>query len=158
MSPTVIRQERRDFAPEKVRSMDRSLRIQLSEDGADDERLDTLTRYLRQELLDLDLTDVKPISAGESPTGSRAFDMMAVGGLIVSWVSSDALRTVVSTVRVWLARGHSEAHKVRLEIDGDVLDLSVATTAEQERLIDLFVTRHAASQHEATDSIGADNG
>jgi hypothetical protein len=34
------------------------LRIQLSESGADAERLDTLTGFLRRELLQLDVADV----------------------------------------------------------------------------------------------------
>jgi len=41
--------------------MDRNLHIQLSEEGADAERLDTLTRYLRQELLGLDSAEVRPL-------------------------------------------------------------------------------------------------
>jgi hypothetical protein len=129
--------------------MERSLHIQLSEEGADAERLDTLTRYLRQELRDLNVADVRPLPAGEAPSGSRAFDVMAVGGLMISWVSSDALRSVVSTIRNWLSRGHAATHSVRLEIDGDVLNLSAASTAEQERLIDLFVTRHGAGKDQA---------
>jgi hypothetical protein len=32
---------------------------------------------------------------------------------------------------------------VRLEIGGDVLELSEATTADQRRLVDLLVIRHA---------------
>jgi hypothetical protein len=36
------------------------LRVQLSEEGADAERLDTLTGYLRGELLQLDVGDGRP--------------------------------------------------------------------------------------------------
>jgi len=129
--------------------MDQSLRIQLSEEGADAERLDTLTTYLRQELLDLGVGDVRPVSQGESPSGTRAFDVIQVGALIVSWVSSDGLRAVVTSVRGWLSRSHAATHSVRLEVDGDVLDLSAASTAEQDRLIDLFVSRHGAGRDKA---------
>lgn len=38
--------------------MDGEVRLQLSEDGADAERLDALTGYLRAELLQLELSEV----------------------------------------------------------------------------------------------------
>lgn len=129
--------------------MDGILQIQLSEEGADAERLDTLTGYLRQELLDLDTGQVSPLRVGEAPAGARAFDVVAVGGLVVSLVNSETLRAVVAQVKNWLFRGPSTAHAVRLEIDGDAIDLSAASTAEQERLIELFVTRHGTGQDEA---------
>ena len=129
--------------------MDGILQIQLSEDGADAERLDTLTGYLRQELLDLDDAQVRPLRAGEAPPGARAFDVVAVGGLVVSLINSDTLRAVVATVKNWLTRGQSTTHAVRLEIDGDAIDLSAASTAEQERLIEMFVTRHGAGKDQA---------
>jgi hypothetical protein len=129
--------------------MDGILQIQLSEEGADAERLDTLTGYLRQELLDLDTGQVSPLRVGETPAGTRAFDVVAVGGLVVSLINSDALQAVVATVKNWLSRGQSTGHAVRLEIDGDAIDLSAASTAEQERLIDMFITRHGAGKDNA---------
>ena len=129
--------------------MDGIVQIQLSEEGADAERLDTLTGYLRQELLDLDAGQVEPFRTGEVPPDTRAFDVVAVGGLVVSLINSDALRAVVATVRNWLSRGQSTTHAVRLEIDGDAIDLSAASTAEQERLIEVFVTRHGTGKDEA---------
>jgi hypothetical protein len=122
--------------------MDGSLQIQLSEEGADPERLDTLTGYLRQELLDLDVGEVRPLREGEAPAGARAFDAITVGGLVVSVINSDALRALVATVKNWLTRGESTTHAVRLEIDGDAIDVSAASTADQERLIEMFVSRH----------------
>jgi hypothetical protein len=37
---------------------------------------------------------------------------------------------------------------VRLELDGDALELSQASAADQERLIELFVARHATREGE----------
>ena len=125
------------------------LRVHLSEDGADAERLDALTGFLRQELLQLDVEDVTPLRAGEPPPGSRVFDVVAVGGLLVTISrSAEGLRSVVSAIRKWLARGEGTRRAVRLELDGDVLELSEATAADQERLIGLFVGRHAAGDAE----------
>lgn len=120
-----------------------ALRVELSEDGADAERLETLTRFLRQELLQLDVEDVTTLRAGEPRPGARAFDLMAVNELLVFLgPTAEGLRAVVSTIRKWLARGSGVRRTVRLELDGDVLELSEATEADQDRLIGLFVSRN----------------
>jgi hypothetical protein len=120
------------------------LRLHLSEDGADPERLDVLTGFLRQELLQLDVEDVSALPAGEPPPGARGFDVGAVGGLLVTLSrSAEGLRAVVLAVRKWLERGQGTRRTVRLEIGGDVLELSEATAADQQRLVDLFVSRHS---------------
>jgi hypothetical protein len=120
------------------------LRVQLSEDGADAERLDGLTSFLRQELLQVDIEDVTALRAGEPPPGARVFDVAAVGALVITLGrSANGLRAVVSTIREWLARGEGTRRMVRLEIGGDVLELSEATATDQKRLVELFVSRHA---------------
>jgi hypothetical protein len=124
--------------------MDGQLQLQLSEEGADVEQLDVLTGYLRGELLQLDVEDVAALRTDEAPAGSRAFDPAAVGGLLVTLGhSADGLRSVVTAVREWLRRGVGTRRMVRLELDGDALELSEASAAEQDRLIDLFISRHA---------------
>jgi len=71
----------------------------------------------------------------------------AVGGLLVGLGgSADGLRSVISAVRAWLARGGGTRRTVRLEIGGDALELSEATVADQDRLIGLFISRHAAGE------------
>jgi hypothetical protein len=125
------------------------LRVQLSEEGADAERLDTLTGYLRGELLQLDVGDVAALRAGAPPPGARALDAAAIGGLLVTLGGSvDGLRSVVSAVREWLRHGDGTYRMVRLELDGDALELSQAGAADQERLIELFVGRHSRGDGE----------
>lgn len=126
-----------------------ALRVELAEDGADAERLDTLTRYLRQELLQLDVEDVTALRAGEPPPGARAFDLMAVNELMVYLgPTAEGLRTVVSAIRKWLGRGSGVRRTVRMELDGDVLELSEATEADLDRLIALFVDRNTTRRGE----------
>jgi hypothetical protein len=127
--------------------MDKDLRLQLSEEGADAERLAALTSYLRSELLQLDVEDVTALPAGEPPPGARGFDAATVGALMIALgQSAEGLRSVVSVIRGWLRRGDGEGRTVRLEIGGDALELSQASTADQERLIELFVIRHTTGQ------------
>ncbi len=127
--------------------MDGELRLQLSEDGADAERLAALTGYLRAELLQLDVEDVTAVKAGEPPPGARVVGVTAAGGLLVTLgQSAKGLRSVVSAIRNWLRRGEGSGRTVRLELDGDMLELSHASAADQDRLIELFVSRHAAAE------------
>ena len=127
--------------------MDGEVRLQLVEDGADAERLDTLTGYLRSELLQLDVEDVSRVQAGDAPPGARAIDVVALGGLIVSLGrTATGLKEVVATVRRWLAGGDGVRRTVKIEIDGDTLELSEVSAAEQNRLVDLFVRRHSGDE------------
>ena len=122
-----------------------AMRVQLSESGADAERLDMLTGFLRQELLQLDVGDVTALRAGAPPPGARAIDAIAIGGLLITLNrTAQGVRTVVSAIRGWLAQGNGTKRTVRLELDGDVLELSEVSVTEQTRLIELFLSRHGS--------------
>jgi hypothetical protein len=125
--------------------MNAGLRLQLSEDGADAERLAVLTGYLRAELIRLDVDDVTAVPAGAAPPGARVSGAATVGALLVALgQSAEGLRSVVSVVSDWLHRGDGVGRTVRLQLGGDTLELSQASAAEQQRLIDLFVEKHSA--------------
>jgi Effector Associated Constant Component 1 len=127
--------------------MDEELRLQISEEGADAERLAALTSYLRTELLQLDIGNVVVPQPGEAPPGARAIGAAAAGALLVALgQSAEGLRSLVSVIGDWLRRGNGTPRSVRLELDGDALELSQASTADQERLIELFVSRHAVAR------------
>jgi hypothetical protein len=124
--------------------MDRDLSVQLSEEDADAERLDELTSALRQELLQLDVEDVTALRAGAAPPGARGLDVAVVGSLLVALGSSaGGVAAVISAITGWLSRGWGAHRSVRLEIDGDVLELSETSAADQDRLVGLFIARHA---------------
>jgi hypothetical protein len=53
---------------------------------------------------------------------------------------------VVSVIRDWLNRGAGTGRAVRLELGGDTLELSQASAADQERLIELFIRKHATGE------------
>jgi hypothetical protein len=122
--------------------------LHLQVDGgadADDEEVAELTQALRQELLQLDVEAVEPAVGGEVPPGAKAVEALAVGGLIVSLVkSAGMLGAVVDTVQSWLARLGSRS--VKLELDGDVLEVTGISAQQQGDLIRTWVERHAAAQ------------
>lgn len=125
------------------------LRLVLSEPGADAERLDAVTGYLQAELVAVDDVEVAR-GAGEAPEGTRAVDPVEVGTLLVTLLTSQALAQVVGYVRRWLRRGSADtaepgaepSRSVRLEIDGDVLELTDVDEAQQQQLVQLFVLKH----------------
>jgi len=115
--------------------MDRDLRLQLSEEGADAGRFAALTGYLRAEHLRLDVGDVSALPAGEPPPGARAFGVGTVGALLIALgQSAEGPRSAVSVIRERLRRGEGTGRAVRLELGGDALELSPASTADQDRL------------------------
>jgi hypothetical protein len=120
----------------------------LSEEDADAERLAVLTGYLRAELLRLDVVEeVSALPAGEPPPGARVFGVVTVGALMIAVGQSfEGLRSVVSVIRDWLSRGEGTGRAVRLELGGDTLELSQASAADQERLIELFIRKHATGE------------
>jgi hypothetical protein len=120
-----------------------AIHLQANQDtGA--EELDRLAERLRRELLDLDVEDVRRATDGAAPDGTRGLDAEALGSLIVSLVAApEVLRAVVGTIRDWL--GRSRARSVRLELDGDVLDVSGLSSESQERLVESWLARQAGS-------------
>lgn len=127
--------------------MSDELRLRISEDGADLERLARLSGYLRTELLELDVENVVVLKDGVAPPGTRGSEVAVVGGLLVALgQSAQGLRSVVSVVVDWLRRGDGTQRSVRLELDGNALEISHASKADQERLIELFISRHTGGK------------
>jgi hypothetical protein len=117
-----------------------TLSIQVGAGPDDDaEQVAEATLQLRRELLGLDVEAVELPSAGEPPPGTRAVELAALGALIVTAAKSQLLGPVVAAVRAWLA-GASQ-RTVKLELDGDVLELTGVSSKEQRRLTDEWLRR-----------------
>ena len=68
--------------------------------------------------------------------------MLAGAELVVGLVATpEVLASIIGTVRSWL--GRNRGRSVKLTLGGDALEVSGVSSAEQERLIDLWVSRHA---------------
>ena len=118
------------------------LHVALSDIGLDDDTVADRAAMLREELSELDVDEVGSVAAGEAPPGSKGLEFLALGGLVVRFArSGKLLGQVVDAVRDWLTR--NEAESVRMEIDGDVLEITGATTEERRLLIESWVQRHS---------------
>ena len=122
--------------------MSTNVDVTLSERGADAARVDTLHRQFRAELRQVDDVDVRAPATGAIEPGSRGLDAATLSTLAVAVLGSGGLTALIATVRDWLGRGHDEPRSVRLEIGGDVIELSGASSEEQDRLVALFLARH----------------
>lgn len=122
------------------------LLVELQSDrDIDAEEMAQLIGGLRNELLDLDVDAVETASGGEIPEDAKGVGLLALGGLVVQFAaSSGLLQSLVSTVCSWLGRQHRRS--ITLTLDGDSLQLTGVSSAEQERLIDLWVNRHAEAR------------
>src|SRR5262245_37281337 len=110
--------------------------------GPDDdaEYIAAVTLQLRRELLELDVDTVEVPSAGQPPPGTRAVDLGALGALVVTIGQSQLLGVVVAAVQSRPSR--SGQRRIRLELGGDVLELTGAGSDEQRRLTDEWLRRH----------------
>ena len=119
----------------------RRLGIQvIGEPDTDPEEVAEATLQLRRELLDLDVGAVETPPAGEAPPGTRAVELLALGGLVLSIAKPEVLAAVIDAVRSWLSR--SQRRSIKLELSGDVLELTGVSSAEQRRLTDEWLRRH----------------
>jgi len=117
-----------------------SVELQAGPD-ADAEELAQLAGRLRAELLDLDVDAVRLPVRGEAPGDAKGAGLLAAGELVVGLVASPpVLASVIDAVRSWL--GRNRARSVKLTLGGDALEVSGVSSAEQDRLIELWVARH----------------
>jgi hypothetical protein len=109
---------------------------------ADAEEIGEATLQLRRELLDLNVDAVEPQAAGEPPPGTRAVELAALGALAVTISQSELLAPVLAAVRWWLAGAPQRS--IKLELDGDSLELTGVSSREQQRLTDEWLRRHTS--------------
>jgi hypothetical protein len=111
--------------------------------GSDDEELAELTARLRRQLLDLDVAGVDRPQTGDAPIGAKGVDAIALGTLVVTLARSPgALTALAKAVQRWVASQHNRT--VRLELDGDTIELTGVSSRDQEGLVELWINRHAS--------------
>ncbi|MFG6200277.1 caspase domain-containing protein [Nonomuraea sp. JJY05] len=113
------------------------LRLRVIDAAADAQELDEATARLRNELLELDV--VAGAEAGESAEGTRAVLSFTLGGLVIALAGTELLASIVNAVTAWLNR--HQHRSVKLEIDGDVLELTGIPSKEQRELTDVWLRR-----------------
>jgi hypothetical protein len=109
---------------------------------ADAEEVAEATLQLRRELLDLDVDSVELPAGDQPPPGTRGVELAALGALLISVTQSELLAPVLAAIRSWL--GGSPQRSIKLELEGDTLELTGISATEQRRLVDEWLQRHTA--------------
>jgi hypothetical protein len=106
----------------------------------DTEDLERLTRQLREELSDLDV-QADLMTGGSAPANAMAGDIIEWGTLLVTLAASGGvITTLINVLQAWLTR--HDRRCVTLEINGDKLQVTGISSAEQQQLIDAWLNRH----------------
>lgn len=119
------------------------LLVRLVHDGLSEEDLAAETALLATELSEAGAVPVRT-QTSPPPSGAKAGDLAVLGVLTYSIVSSPEMFTAVLTlVRDWLgARTARRVTRVRIEINGDSLEIDRATDDEQSDLVQAFINHH----------------
>ncbi|MGH3856122.1 MAG: effector-associated constant component EACC1 [Pseudonocardiaceae bacterium] len=108
---------------------------------ADAAELNELAGQLRDELLELNIERAERTSAGQPPPGARAGEIFVAGALTVLLAQSSGLLTaLVDLVRSWISR--DSGRSVKLELAGDVLEVTGISQADQRELIKTWIDRN----------------
>ncbi len=100
-----------------------------------------LVADLRERLLELDVEGADAPTAGQAPPGTRAGEVLIAGALTVTLALSARLLTaLVKTVQLWVYT--AGARSVKMQIDGDVLEVTGITRHDQHELIQAWIDRH----------------
>ncbi|WP_330277639.1 caspase family protein [Lentzea sp. NBC_00516] len=113
------------------------VRLRVHEDGADDERIEQLTVFLRSEL-----SELVPLSGvpGEAPEGAKALDVAELGTLLTTISQSTVLAALITAVSSWL--GQRRGRSVTVEADGEALELTGAPTKAELAERSAWLGRH----------------
>lgn len=98
-----------------------------------------LARWLRSELLDLDVSAVDQLLDDAVPPGAKG--VTAIVGWLAVQLGPEALRAVLAKVADWVTRN---GRPVEVSYGGDTLKLGRATREQQEKIIDDWLARHPA--------------
>ncbi|WP_232660850.1 effector-associated constant component EACC1 [Pseudonocardia sp. TRM90224] len=119
------------------------MRLQPQDDLEDEER-ERLARQLGAELRELDIDSLTALGDRRAPAGAKGDPFTWGEWLITLSAGGGVFTTILATLLGWLGRNRA-GHTVKVTIDGDTLELTGATSEEQQRMVEAFVQRHSGT-------------
>ncbi len=119
------------------------MKLKLSIDSldSDNEDLQELTILLRDELGNLEIEKIVSPSDVSQPNGTKSPDAISWGQLLITLAASGGvLTTLISAINAWVLR-QSDC-MIKMELDGDTIELNGIDSKVQKKLIDDFLARH----------------
>lgn len=111
------------------------------EPDADAEEIEQLGRQLRNRLRELDVGEVQPAPASETPDGAKGAAVDWGSLLLTLSAAGGVFTSVITLARDWL-KGRATAKRLKITVENDTIELERATTVEREQLINAWVKRH----------------
>jgi hypothetical protein len=109
--------------------------VRLRTAGGDQEEWSLLASRLRQELLALDVEDVRLARGGEVPQGAKG-DPITTGTLVIT-ASAALLPAVGRLIRIWLSR--DQGRNATFTAGDRTLKVTSVTAKQQQQIIDEFL-------------------
>lgn len=106
--------------------------------GDEREEVAALALRLRAELLELDVDAVQPESEDIAPDGSKSVSGLV--SMLTVQLGKASLIAVFTKIRDWVSRS---GRSVEVTIDGDTVKVTGATQEQQEKIINVWLARHA---------------
>jgi hypothetical protein len=113
-----------------------TIRIRVLYPDADAEGLHDLSDNLREAVLDSDVDDVRPATAGQAPAGAKSGEALAIGALVVT-LAPTVVEGLMAVVSSWLSR---QPNEVEVEVDGHRFRGQV-TRSQRDELVAAYLRR-----------------
>ena len=107
---------------------------------ADKAEIDHLTGQLRRHLLELEVQSVETVRSTDVPAGAKPGELIVLGVLAVQ-LAPRVLPAVVSFLSGWLK--DRPVRELEMTMGGDTLKLTGISHQDQERALELFLSKHA---------------
>lgn len=119
----------------------KEVKLFIASQDSDDERLMELTTNLLEELEQLDVETIGTPTQTSVQKGAKSGDVVYWGQLFLTLAASGGVLTsVIATAKAWLLR-QTEC-SIKVEMDGDVLEIKGVDSEDQRRIIDQWLARH----------------
>jgi hypothetical protein len=100
------------------------LQVDAQTEIAPDE-LDHLVRQLRRDLSELEIESVEPVRQNTVPAGAKSAEALTLGSLAVVLLPT-FLPKLVEFLQNWLLRGENRNVKVKLQVQGNAVEVEYA--------------------------------
>ncbi|MCK4788601.1 MAG: hypothetical protein KAV87_32970 [Desulfobacteraceae bacterium] len=119
----------------------KEIKLSINSHESDGEHLSQLTTLLRDELEQLDIEKITVPSHASQPEGAKSGDVFSWGLLLLTLAASGGvLTTLITALKSWVLR-QNECN-IKIELDGDVLEIKGVDSEEQQRIIERWLARH----------------
>jgi hypothetical protein len=122
----------------KMTKNHQDLYITLSVEGSDSIELDELTRELKQEIENLEVETVKPLSAESLPRGAKSADWAIIGQMVVT-LAPTVIPPFFELVKSWIERKPSTPVKVRIKVGKKTAQIEYDPTKTTAKDLDILI-------------------